>query len=154
VVKEMVHLFKYKHRKPLGNILSGLMADFARRYPEVLDGIDMVTFVPLRKSRLREREFNQSEMLARDLAAEFGLKVSGSLRKIKRTRPQNELARSERLVNLKGAFRAENPCGIRGERILLVDDVMTTGSTLSECAAVLREAGAGGVRCLTLARGT
>ena len=79
--------------------------------------------------------------------------MSKALEKRSRTRRQNELSRDERLTNLKGVFEVKENAGLNGAKLLLIDDVMTTGATLSECAKSLKSAGAKEVRCLTLARG-
>lgn len=153
VLKELVQQFKYRNKISLGASLAGLMIDFVNENRDVCDGIDIITFVPLERSRLRERTFNQSKVLAFNLARAFGIPLTDTLVKSKSTSRQNELPREKRLVNLKGAFQVKDGPDFEGKRILLVDDVMTTGATLSECAKVLSERGAALVRCLTLARG-
>lgn len=153
VLKELLHLFKYKRRISLSNILSRLMIDFIKEDGHFLDGVDIITFVPLANKRLRERGFNQSEVLALGLAKEFGIPMSDAIEKPRATKPQNELSRNERLVNLNGAFKMKNKIGLENLKILLVDDVMTTGATLNECSKTLLGSGAETVRCLTLARG-
>lgn len=152
-LKELIHQFKYKGRENLKKALSVLIAGFIRDNREILNGIDKISFVPLKNSRLAGREFNQSELLAMEISKEFGIPVCGTLEKIKKTRRQNELSREDRLVNLNGAFRVKDASEVNGLGMLLVDDVMTTGATLKECSRVLIEAGAKEVRCLTLARG-
>lgn len=131
------------------------MTDFIKDEATFAEGIEMVTFVPLHRTRLRERDFNQSETLGRRIAAELALPATDCLEKTKHTANQNELSRQARLDNLKGAFQARGrrtPL-FRDRAILLVDDVMTTGATLDECSRTLLAAGAREVRCLTLARG-
>jgi ComF family protein len=153
VVKEMTHRLKYNGVLSLAGPLSGLMADFADNNPAVLEKIDMITYVPLGAKRLRKRTFNQSQLLAAGLAKASGLGLCHALSKTRSTKNQNELSRDRRIANLDGAFRVRRGADIRGMRILLVDDVMTTGATLSECAKTLKGSGAKEVRCLTLARG-
>ena len=152
-LKEIIHRFKYNGALVLAGPLSGLMIDFANNNPAVLENIDLISYVPLGAKRLRKRTFNQSQLLAARLAKEFGLELCHALSKPRPTRNQNELSRDERLSNLEGAFTVRQEVNITGMRILLVDDVMTTGATLSECAKVLKASGAKEVRCLTLARG-
>jgi ComF family protein len=113
----------------------------------------MITSVPLRNGRLVERGFNQSRVLACEISKEFGIPFSEILSKSKNTRHQNELSREERLVNLEGSFKANPGNALRGAKVLLIDDVMTTGATLNECSKVLLHSGAKVVRCFTLARG-
>lgn len=153
VLKELIHLFKYSGKLSLAKTLSELMVDFVKDTPEIIQGIDMITFVPLQKGRLSQRGFNQSGELASNIAKALGRPLKDLLEKTLSTRHQNELSREDRLTNLKGAFRIKKDVSIKGLQILLIDDVMTTGATLSECAKVLTRGGAKAVRCLTLARG-
>jgi len=152
-LKEMIHAFKFKRRIALSGILSDIMVDFARDNSEVADGVEIITFVPLHASRLREREFNQSEALARGFGLASGVPCVDALRKARKTAPQNELSKDERTLNLAGAFKVKDAAAVNGKTVLLIDDVMTTGSTLNECAKALLGAGAKAVRCCTLARG-
>ena len=151
-LKELVHRFKYKGKTVLAKIFSKLMMDYIKDNPEMAD-VDLITVVPLHRDRLREREFNQSLMLAGPISKEFSITLTNTLEKTRKTLYQNELLRSERLKNLKEAFTVRPKADIRDKRILLIDDVMTTGSTLGECAATLLRGGAAGVKCFTLARG-
>lgn len=154
-LKELVHHFKYNNLRSLSGRFVGLMADFMRDEPSLLCGADIITFVPLHRSRLIERGFNQSKMLAAGIASRSALGLIDALEKHRATKHQNELSREKRLGNLKGAFRirASARAAIEGRAVLLIDDVMTTGATLDECARTLLDAGASEVRCLTLARG-
>lgn len=117
--------------------------------------------VPLHRSRRRERGYNQAEALARGLATELrraaggGVKVDlGCLLRTRATPPQTGLSLRARLENVRGAFEVASPQRARGRVLVLVDDVMTTGATLSACAAALKRAGAAQVLGLTLARAT
>jgi len=154
VIKELIHKFKYNKKLYLSGMLSSLMADFIKADLRILDGIDAITYVPLSSHRLRTRGFNQAKVLASHLAREFGLPLSDTLKKLRSTRNQNELSRDDRLVNLRGSFRMIGNADIlKGQRVLLIDDVMTTGATLDECSKTLLGGGACEVSCLTLARG-
>jgi ComF family protein len=155
VAKELVCVFKYKNRRPLASVLAGIMIDFLKNENGIAKTAEAVTFVPLHKKRLRERDFNQSEMLGRKVAAGLSLPVIDCLEKTRQTASQNELSRNERLVNLKGAFKTRRGVSalFRDRELLLVDDVMTTGATLDECSRTLLEAGARKIRCITFARG-
>lgn len=116
-------------------------------------GMDLVMPVPLHKSRLRQRGFNQSLLLADVVGRLHSIPLSyGNLRRIRPTRPQVELSGEERIKNVAGAFDLVRPHEVEGRRVLLVDDVLTTGATMNECASVLKQAGAEFVACLTLAR--
>ncbi len=153
ILKTLIHLFKYQGKLALSSTLCDRMAEFIKNNKAVIEGIDNITFVPLYNDWLNEREYNQSGILASSISREFGIPIIKPLEKIIRTKRQNELSREERLKNLKGAFQVKDGSNLNNSSILLVDDVMTTGSTLSECAAALKSAGAKEVRCLTLARG-
>jgi len=104
-------------------------------------------------ARQRERGFNQAELLAAELRRVSGLTVRNVLQRTRYTATQTQFDRSERMENLRGAFRLRRGSNVQDLRMLLVDDVLTTGSTLSECASVLREAGALSVHAVTAARG-
>jgi len=119
-----------------------------------LPGPDLILPVPLHIKRLRERGFNQSGMLAGKLAREIHAPVShNTLIRKNQTQPQTRLKRAERLENVKGAFAISDVKKILGRRILLVDDVFTTGTTLSECARTLKKhGGAKEVRAITVTR--
>ena len=113
----------------------------------------MIIPVPLHPARLRTREFNQSLLLADQLGRHLSRPVSTTnLVRTAVTDPQTALSRQARLRNLRHAFTIRRPHDLAGKRILLVDDVFTTGTTLNECAKTLRKAGSGQVFALTLAR--
>ena len=113
---------------------------------------DLVVAVPLHPARLRHRGFDQAELLARILALRISLPLCPALKRIRYTTTQTAFDRAERIANLRGAFHLRKKISVRGLRVLLVDDILTTGSTLSECARVLREAGAQSIYALTAAR--
>jgi ComF family protein len=113
----------------------------------------LVIPVPLHPKRLRQRSFNQSLLLARPVAAGLNVDLDYlSLRRIRFTQPQANLTSDERKKNVRRAFGVMEPNGLEGRKVLLVDDVATTGSTLNECARVLKKAGVKEVFCLTIAR--
>jgi ComF family protein len=115
--------------------------------------IDAILPVPLHPARLREREFNQSLLLADRLGRHLERPVlAAHLARVVPTDPQTTLSRHERLRNLRRAFAVRTADGIVGSRLLLVDDVFTTGTTLNECAKALRQAGAQSVSAVILAR--
>ncbi|MFA5144126.1 MAG: ComF family protein [Candidatus Omnitrophota bacterium] len=152
-LKELIHHFKYGEKLALSDMLAGLMIGFIRDNGEIINDIDLITFVPLYKMGLKKRHFNQSKILAAAIAKEFGRPLSPVLEKTLHTKRQTELSRDGRLSNLAGAFRVKYGNRLDDMRLLLIDDVMTTGATLSECANTLIAGGAAEVRCLTLARG-
>ena len=144
VGKRIVHALKYADYHPVAEKLMAPMMQ------EVLTGdFDVVVPVPLHRSRLRRRGFNQAELMARSLAEKIKTPVSDRLEAVRRTRDQVELSAAGRRANVEGAFRAR---GVVRGRALLVDDVFTTGATLSACATELRRAGAGEVHALSLCR--
>jgi len=131
--------------KPLGRLMISAL-------PQGVD-TDVIIPVPLHPTRLRAREFNQSLLLADQLSRHLARPVSATnLVRTAATDPQTTLSRQERLRNLRNAFEIRRPPDLSGKRILLIDDVFTTGATLNECARSLRNAGAGPVFALTLAR--
>ena len=147
-----IHRFKYRGRAGIGVILGGIMADFAGMIWD-MKVFERIVPVPLHRKRLRERGFNQAVILARELVKRFDIPLDFmSLRREVFTPPQVGLGREERSANVHGAFSARHPERIAGRRILLVDDVYTTGSTLAECSRILLRAEAESVAVLTLAR--
>ncbi len=114
---------------------------------------DLITWAPLSARRKRERGYDQAYLLASAAAGVLGTKAVPLLRKVKHTAAQSGLEEdAQRRSNVQGVYAAFNPAAAAGKRILLVDDIVTTGSTLVSCAKVLQEAGAVGVACAALAR--
>ncbi len=148
-VREAVHELKYKWGTMLGPLLGRLMG----RTAEKMDfTADMVMPVPLHKNKMRKRGFNQSVILARHIAVVLSCRLNvTNLVRIRATPSQVGLAGDERRKNMRGAFKLSNADFFKGTNILLVDDVFTTGSTVGECALVLKRAGAR-VAVITLAR--
>lgn len=153
VVREVVHRFKYDRlfhlRHPLADWLAATLSDeriLAQR-------VDCFIPVPLHSRRFREREFNQAEVLARLLAHRTGTPMRDCILRTRYTTTQTRFDRSERIENLRNAFAMRHNADVRDLHVVLIDDVLTTGSTLDECARVLRKAGASSVRAITVARG-
>ena len=145
VGKKAVHALKYGGYRPVvGRLMAPLMTG-------CLEGerFDAVVPVPLHRARLAKRGFNQAELMGRAVADRLGAPLLGKLRAVRGTRDQVELTAASRRENVAGAFEARGP--VAGS-VLLVDDVMTTGATLNECARVLKATGAREVRALTLCR--
>lgn len=113
---------------------------------------DMVVPVPLHPARQRERGFNQAEMLARILSRDLKLPMRRALVRTRYTTTQTALDRASRIENLRDAFRLRPEICVQDSRVLLLDDILTTGSTLSECAQVLRKGGAASIFAITAAR--
>lgn len=146
VLKKAITVFKYGSIRRLSKPLSAMMSRV--RIPAA----DILLPVPLHERRLREREFNQSALLAKHLSRHTGIPVSlDSLIRTRDTAPQAGLSAGERRKNIRNAFYVqENGC-IKGKNIILVDDVFTTGATLRECSRVLKRSGSENIYAVTLA---
>ena len=150
-VREAILAYKFQGKTGGLDCFGMLMAQCAAE--EYMDCFDTVTWVPVSKKRLRKLGFDQSRMLSAGLCVDWHTRPVETLKKIADNPPQSGLEdAAARRANVLGVYEAI-PENIRGRRLLLVDDILTTGSTLSECVRVLREAGAKDVVCLTLARG-
>lgn len=153
VVREVVHRFKYNGefhlRHPLTDWLAVTLADDRL----CAQPVDCFIPVPLHSRRFREREFNQAEVLARLLARRAGTPMRDCILRTRYTTTQTRFDRHERIENLRNAFAMRHNADVRDLHVVLIDDVLTTGSTLDECARVLRKAGAASVRAITVARG-
>jgi ComF family protein len=149
---EAIHQLKYGGKMSLSAPLGAMAKATFCRFWEA-GSIDLLLPVPLHIKRLRQRGFNQAHLVNRKWARLEGLPLDGfTLCRNKWTEPQTSLARIERQRNVKGVFTLRNPDRVKGQRVLLVDDVFTTGATVNECARVLMKAGAAFVDVLTLAR--
>jgi competence protein ComFC len=153
IVLEIIHRFKYSRELWFEPFLADLLL---REATPVLRGQnwDFIVPVPLFSVREREREFNQAELLAKHLSAATKIPLNKKLlRRISPTATQTLLTREQRAKNMQGAFAVRTGVKLNGEKIVLIDDVFTTGATTSECAKALRKAGAGDVCVWTVARG-
>jgi ComF family protein len=153
VLREAVHAFKYREATWLaGDLFSWLWACTQTHYDGTRYGL--VVPVPLHRDRLRQRGYNQSALLARALSRRLGVPAAPRvLQRIRPTPSQTRLTAGQRISNVQGAFAAVLPPRYRARRVLLVDDVMTTGATVGECARCLVAAGAEAVDVVTVARG-
>jgi competence protein ComFC len=150
-VLEVIHRYKYQRALWFEPFLADLLICAAG---SAIAGAQVIVPVPLYPTKEREREFNQAERLAKRLGAATRLPVNKRLlRRVLPTRTQTQLTREERLANVRNAFAMRNGQRLNGERIILLDDVFTTGATTSACARVLTAAGAGEVWVWTVARG-
>ena len=123
----------------------------AIEYYGLLDDFDIITFVPLSKKRKHERGFDQSELTAKCVGELLDKKVKALLQKTRQNKNQHDLNLSERIRNVKGVYTAVNTDFIKNQNVLLIDDIATTGNTLSECCRVLRENGAQHIICAAIA---
>jgi ComF family protein len=142
-----IHALKYRSRRCVAAALGELLALTCSAPAEAI-----VVPVPLHPARLRARGYNQAFLLARVLARRRRLELADALERTRDTPAQRELGRQARLANLRGAFRVVRPERVHHRRVLLVDDVLTTGATADACAGVLRAAGASGVDVYTVGR--
>jgi ComF family protein len=151
-VQELIHRFKYGHRvhlsQPLGLLTARALGPFcAQSAPE------LVVPVPLHRKRLRQRGYNQSQLIGGVLSKQWKVPLEvGNLRRVRWAEPQTSLHAEDRRVNVRDAFAVRDPRRTEGKRVLLVDDVLTTGSTMRACAEALRQAGAAEVFAVTVAR--
>ena len=149
-VRKSILRYKFYHARHYapgyGRLLGRRIAEV---YPE---GFDILSWVPVSPLRKLTRGYDQAALLAKAAGAELGIKPVPLLKKIRHNRPQSGIAQeAKRRANVLGAYRVTNPETVRGKRILLLDDVLTTGSTAGECARMLKTAGAKEVHCAVLA---
>jgi ComF family protein len=144
----LIHLLKYDGMKPLSKPLG----EYLSRALPIDEPFDAVVPMPLHWRRRFDRGFNQAALLAKEIGRRRKLPVLNAVRRVRATKSQIGLSNSKRRLNVRGAFRSRRGKPLEGLRILLIDDVMTTGATASACGAVLKRAGAKSVTLLTLAR--
>ena len=142
--------YKFSGRRSYATGYGRLLAmHLQKTYP---DGFDMLTWIPISRRRKWKRGYDQVELIARATAAELGVKPIRLIRKIRHNQPQSGLKdASQRRANVLGAYKVTQPEQVVGKRILLLDDILTTGSTASECARILKTAGAKEVHCAAMA---
>ncbi|MBI4712293.1 MAG: ComF family protein [Planctomycetes bacterium] len=155
IMRNVILEFKYRYGKVLTRPLGGLMVDaFNKTANGLKEKIDLVIPVPMHRSKLKKRGFNQSELLARYIAGSLGIGCSvGNLAKVRPSADQAGLDAAARRENLKDAFAVTKPDEVKDKTILLIDDVLTTGTTASEVARTVKRVGAKEVYVLVLARG-
>jgi len=147
-LRKLIHLFKYSGIRTLARPLAARLALALPRS----QSFDLIVPMPLHWFRSWRRGFNQSALLAAELSRRTGIPVREAVRRKRATLSQAGLSNAQRRSNVKGAFALRRGMAVQGKRILLVDDVMTTGATATACAQVLKEAGAASVVLLTVAR--
>ncbi len=152
LVRKLVHEFKYRHQRYLRHPLAEWLGETMRDPRLQGRRFDLIVPVPLHPARERERGFNQATLLAELLSGRIAVPLRAVLERIRYTTTQTAYDRAERMENLRDAFRLRKNMNVRELHVLLIDDVLTTGSTLSECARVLKEAGAISVYAATAAR--
>jgi len=157
----MIHLLKYERVRPAANVLGRMLAEAIERLEGDWEGrIPVAVAVPLHAEKMRQRGFNQSELIAasalrnlrrKGLMPELSLNITTLIRR-RATESQIGMSVEQRQANIRGAFKVVRPDQVAGSDVLLVDDVFTTGATVSECTRVLRRAGAANVYVATVAR--
>ncbi len=150
-LRDCVVALKYRGRHKTACGLAARLVN-TERCARVLAGADLIVAVPLHPRRLRDRGFNQAELLARAMARSTRVPVSRPLQRTRDTPSQTDLTAPARRRNVRGAFTVKADSLLQGATVVLVDDVVTTGATLRECAATLLAGGAGEVRSITVAR--
>ena len=147
-LQQLIHLFKYAKVESLADTLGHFMLQAL----PLEANFDLVIAMPMHWRKRWERGFNQAELLAEPVARRYGLRLAKNLRRTRYTKSQAGLTEADRHANLRGSFEVWRAEQVAGRRILLIDDVFTTGSTLRAAAEVLKAAGAAHVAALTLAR--
>ena len=152
-MRHLIHLFKYANKTSLRHHLGRVIISFTKTYHIDLGNMDVLIPIPLHPVRFRERGYNQSAILAEEIAIALNIPLSnGNLIRIRHTKNQALIgSKKNRWTNIHGAFRIKYPSQFLEKSVLLVDDLLTTGTTVSEAARVLKEAGAKKVDVLTLA---
>jgi len=145
---ELIRALKFERERAVARFLSAALAAYVKQENPFGD-VDLITYVPMSRADRRARGFNQAALLAHGLGRRIGIPVVRLLAKVRQTRPQAELTAAERRKNLRGAFSVVRS----GEgTVLIVDDILTTGATVEECARALKAGGYGPVFVLAVAR--
>lgn len=151
-ISTLIHGFKYRHMRRHIRFLCAYLR-YRPDLKEYARSFDALVPVPIHPVRKRERGYNQAEEICKEIQGFLGLPVlPAALLRTRATKSQTRLDRRNRGRNLEGAFACPDPEAVRGKRLLLVDDVFTTGATMGRCAELLIAAGAGAVGALALAR--
>jgi len=149
ILKKIIHQYKYEGISAAGEEIASLLVEVVKA-----NGIrfDVIAYAPVSRRRFNERGYNQAEILAKHLSKYFGKPFFREISKIKHTPTQVGLKRKDRIHNLEGTIVVKNGEVLKGKRIIIIDDVLTTGATLNECARALRQAGARQVWGVVLAK--
>lgn len=150
-LKELLYHFKARQKKRLHHHL-GTLAAARLRDESFLNRIDIIVPVPVSAKRRRQRGYNQARLLALETSKEWSIGIKEVLKRVTQKEHQKNMSYARRFLNVPGCFAVKRGADIAGRSILLVDDVLTTGATINECARVLKAAGAGDIFSVTLAR--
>jgi len=149
-VRKSLLRYKFYHARNLASGYGRFLA--MKAIQEAPEGFDLITWVPISSLRKLTRGYDQDELLAKAVASELGYAAVPTLKKIRHNPPQSGIAgQAKRRANVLGIYRCIDEIGVQGKRILLIDDILTTGATASECARVLLTAGAAEVHCAVVA---
>ena len=152
-MQELLQAFKFQERKSLKNFFVNMLEEFITNYLSLPD-FDALVSVPMDVRKEGQRGFNQALLLSRTLAKKLQIEdLSSFLKKKNSALTQSLLNRGQRAKNIEGSFVVKNPETLAGKKILLIDDILTTGFTASECAKTLKQSGAVSVSVLAVARG-
>ena len=145
-IRESLLRYKFHHARHYAPVYGRMLAmRIQQEYPE---GFDCLTWVPISRARRFKRGYDQVELLAEAVGAELGMTPVCTVKKIRHNRPQSGITgQAKRRANVLGAYRITDPQAVQGKRVLLLDDIITTGATAGECARVLLTAGAKEVHC-------
>lgn len=149
VLKQLILEFKYKKNFVAGMILVEFLFDLIKDSNVSIDGI---VFIPSSKKTLKQRGFNQCEYLANELSKKIKVDLYKDIIKVKNTKEQKLLSKEDRFKNISGAFDLKDKNNIKNKRLLLIDDVVTTGATVYECEKILKKNGAESIKILTVAK--
>lgn len=153
IIKDSIYSFKYYNKPYFYKFFGSCLLDYIKEIDYT--NFDYITSVPLHKSKMRTRGYNQSELLAKYLSDELSIPYTDVLKRTVKTTKQSQQNKEKRRKNLKGAFAVKNPLkngNIKNSSVLLVDDVYTTGSTVDECSKTLLNFGVSKVYVITIAR--
>lgn len=150
ILKKLILDFKYKSNFTAGSILAHLLSEF------IINNIDyknyVITYVPLSKRSKKKRGFNQCEYISKYIGKKLSIECIDAIVKCKETKEQKTLNKSERMLNIKDAFKIKSKINLKNVNIMLIDDVTTTGATLRECCRILKKDGVNDIKLLTLAK--
>lgn len=151
-MQRLLHIFKYGHKTSLRHFFADQILSFLRDYQISLEHCDLIVPIPLHPTRMRERGYNQSFLIAEIISDELRIPLEcRNLLRVRHTPNQARLSQKERWTNIEAAFKIKRHNNFRHKNILLVDDLYTTGATVSQAAKALKEAGATQVHVLTIA---
>ena len=153
LLREILAELKYRYRPELGEVLGKLLVEWVKLHRE-FHNFHWIVPIPINIQKLKMRGYNQAELLAKPLEKYLGIRLGNDIIiRAKNTESQNALSKEERFQNIKDAFRVVDASKIAGTKILLIDDILTTGATISEAARVLLRSGALEIKVLTVAMG-